>query len=180
MNKLQVPVSSRRGWFQTRPLTIVLAVAMSVAIVASPVAAAKPTHTEFTFSFINYAVTDLCAFPIYQDGTVNINQTDFVDKGGVLTRSDQHVVQQDTFHANGKILVGFPYTFNARILFDSSGNMTNFFIDGVLEKIRLPDGSLFVGAGRADFLDHPGVTILLSPDHGNPGNVAGFCAALAP
>ena len=31
-----------------------------------------------------------------------------------------------------------------------------------------------------EFADHPGATFLLSPDRGNQGNVAGFCAALSP
>jgi len=51
---------------------------------------------------------------------------------------------------------------------------------GAAEKIWLPDGSLFVSAGWIDFVDHPDATFVLSPDRGNPGNVAGFCAALAP
>jgi hypothetical protein len=51
---------------------------------------------------------------------------------------------------------------------------------GLAERIPLPDGSLFVSAGWVDFADHPGVDFLLSPDRGNPGNVAGFCAALSP
>jgi len=58
--------------------------------------------------------------------------------------------------------------------------VTHTFASGLVEKVPLPDGSLFVSVGRVDFVAHPGVEFILSPDKGNPGNVAGFCAALAP
>ena len=54
------------------------------------------------------------------------------------------------------------------------------FASGLVETIPLPDGSRFVSAGRTDFTQHPGVQFLLSPDMGNPGNLAGFRAALSP
>ena len=75
--------------------------------------------------------------------------------------------------------MGNPYVVNAEILFDNSGNVTHLYVTGIYEKIPLPDGSLFVSAGRADFTTH-GVGFLISPDKGNPGNLAGFCAALSP
>ena len=174
------PISLRRGRLILRHLTIVLAVALSTAIAVSPAAAAKPIQTTFTYSFTGFPVIGICAFPISLDGIVNISQTDFTDSSGALTRSRSHVVQQDTFYANGKTLLGSPYTFNAEILFDDSGTMTHFFASGVIEKIPLPDGSLFIAAGRVDFLNHPGPTFVLSPDKGNPGDVAKFCGALAP
>jgi hypothetical protein len=52
-------------------------------------------------------------------------------------------------------------------------------IDGLVEKVWLPDGSLFISAGRIDWMTHPGMFVL-SADKGYPGNIAGFCAALAP
>ena len=63
--------------------------------------------------------------------------------------------------------MGTPFTFNVEVLFDSDGNVTHNFASGLFETIPLPDGSLFVSAGRADFTQHPGVTFLLSPDMGN-------------
>jgi hypothetical protein len=96
-----------------------------------------------------------------------------------LTRIHQHFTEQDTFTAHGKTLVGIPYTANLEILFDSSGNVTHILASGVFEKIPLPDGSLFISAGRIDFAAYQGATFILSPDKGNPGNVAGFCAALS-
>jgi hypothetical protein len=40
--------------------------------------------------------------------------------------------------------------------------------------------SMFVSAGRLGWVLRPLPVFLLSPDKGNPGNVAGFCVALAP
>jgi hypothetical protein len=122
----------------------------------------------------------VCSFPINIDSTASGTEIDYFDAGGALTRVFIHRVEQDTFTANGKTLVGIPFAFNIEILFDSNGNVTSSFGNGLYEKIPLPDGSLFVSAGRADFAAHPGVGFLLSPDKGNPGNIAGFCAALAP
>jgi hypothetical protein len=125
-------------------------------------------------------LTDVCAFPINVDATFSGIETDFVDQSGALTRILIHQVEQDTFTANGRTLVGIPFTFNLEILFDSDGNVTHVFSSGLFETIPLPDGSLFISAGRADFTLHPGVSFLISPDMGNPGNIEGFCAALSP
>jgi len=131
----------------------------------------------FTFSIV---VTDVCAFPISVDGTISGTETDYVDESGALTRIFGHEVEQDTYTANGRTLVGTPFTFNEQVLFDSSGNVTHHFASGLLEKIPLPDGSLFISAGRLDFTQHPGVKFILSPDMGHTGDLAAFCAALSP
>jgi hypothetical protein len=78
----------------------------------------------FTFSIV---VTDVCAFPINVDGTISGTETDYVDESGALTRIFVHEVEQDTYTANGRTLVGTPFTFNEQVLFDSSGNVTHHF-----------------------------------------------------
>ena len=156
----------------------ILAMIFSFANVTAA-AAAAPTKTEFSFTSSS-VLTDVCSFPVHVDSTVSGFEIDFFNSSGELTRIYIHIVEQDTFTANGKTLTGIPFTFNIEVLFDNSGNVTNVFASGVVEKIPLPDGSLFVSAGRLDFAAHPGATFLLSPDKGNPGNVAGFCAALSP
>jgi len=173
-------VPARRGCLILKRLTIVVAVAASAAIFASLAAADKPTRTEFSGVTFTSVLTDVCEFPVTVESTISGFETDFFDKSGAVTRIFDHVVEQDTFTANGNTLVGIPFTFNVQVLFDSSGNVTNIFENGLVEKIPLPDGSLFVSAGRTDFANHPGAQFLLSPDNGNPGNVAGFCAALSP
>jgi hypothetical protein len=157
---------------------MIIGVAVGAAIFTPPAAAAEPTHYPFAFSF-QTVLTDVCSFPVNVDAAVSGTGIDYFDKSGALTRTFLHTVEQDTFTANGKTLVSLPYDVNIEILFDSSGNVTKFFASGVFSKILLPDGSLFVSAGRAEFVHH-GVIYLLSPDKGNSGNLAGFCAALAP
>jgi len=142
----------------------------------------RPVKSEYTETG-DAVLTDVCSFPVGVSWIVNATEIDFLDTSGAVTAVTKvylHRVEQDTFTANGKMLVGLPFTFNLEILFDSSGNPTHGYADGITEKIPLPDGSLFISAGRLDFAAHPGATFILSPDKGNPGNVAGFCAALAP
>ncbi len=177
---MQPSPSTRRGRFLLRCLVIVSIVAVSAAIFALPAAATAPVKYSFTFPF-TIVLTDICSFPITLDSTINATEIDYFDQSGTtLIRWDWHAEQQDTFTANGKTLVGLPYHYHLETLLDSNGNMTHQFGSGLFEKVPLPDGSLFIGAGRADFAAHPGVLIILSPDKGNPGNLAGFCAALAP
>ncbi len=110
-----------------------------------------------------------------QSGT----DTLFFDKDGNLTRVHGHVVEHDTFTANGKILTGLPYTFNVQVLFDpETGMVTNVFGSGVLSRVPLPKNDLFLTAGRWDFIA-AGTSFLVQPDVGAQGDIAGFCAALS-
>jgi hypothetical protein len=108
-------------------------------------------------------------------------EIDFFDQDGNLTMAQVHQVEQDVFTANGKTLVGLPYTFNLRALFDpETGDVTHVFASGIASRVPLPGGNFFLTAGRVDFAAHPGADFLLQPDVGAQGNIAGFCAALAP
>ncbi|MGZ6265642.1 MAG: hypothetical protein ACXWN4_01880 [Candidatus Limnocylindrales bacterium] len=86
---------------------------------------------------------------------------------------------QDTFSANGKTLTGTPFTFNIEARFDSDGNLKSLTAAGVVERVQLPDGSTFFSAGRVDYLAHPDVQFILTPDEGHSGDVPAFCAALS-
>jgi hypothetical protein len=163
-----------------RRLTVVFLVAVSAVIFALSAVADRPTRTPFEGVTFSSVLTDVCAFPINVDSTISGFEIDYVDHTGALTRISIHQVEQDTFTANGQTLVGTPYTVNTEVLFDSNGNVTHVFGSGQFETIPLPDGSLFISAGRADFTQHPGVAFLLSPDMGNSGNLEAFCAALSP
>jgi hypothetical protein len=90
-----------------------------------------------------------------------------------------HVVEQDVFSANGKSLTGVPFTFNIDVVFDSSGNVVHVFANGLVEKVPLPGGGLFITAGRVDFAAHGFPQFLITPDVGATVNLAGFCAALS-
>ena len=112
--------------------------------------------------------------------TFNGTERDFTDQNGNLTRIGFNFVEQDTFSANGHQLVGDPYRNLQQVLFDSNGNVTHDYATGVIERIQLPDGSLFLSAGRLDFVGHPGEAIVITPDQGLSGDIEAFCAALAP
>jgi hypothetical protein len=123
---------------------------------------------------------DVCPFPVDYIWTVQRTYMNmYFDNSGVLIKLTYHSVDQDTFTANGKTLVGMPFSYSGIMTFDSDGNAIYQFMNGVNEKIRLPDGSLFIAAGRYDWNDHPGEWLLLT-DKGNPGKLDKFCAALAP
>jgi hypothetical protein len=163
-----------------RTFLVFVAAVVATAVFVPAAAAAQPIKTPFSGVTFSSVLSGVCTFDVNVDATVSGFEIDFFDQNGNITEAYVHQVEQDTFTANGKTLTGIPYTLNLDVLFDSSGNITHVFSNGLVEKIPLPDGTLFVSSGRVDFVDHPGVTFVLSPDVGNPGNVAGFCAALAP
>jgi hypothetical protein len=154
--------------------------ALGVVGLAQPAAAAEPTRQDFTVTDTT-VLTDVCPFPVTVELTMTGTRIDFFDENGTLTRIELHSVEQDVFTANGKTLVGLPYTFNTHVLFDpQTGDVTHVYATGVVSRVPLPGGDLFLTAGRADFTAHPGAAFLLQPDVGAQGNLAGFCAALAP
>ena len=162
-----------------RFLIVLSFVLSALGISTSTALADKPPKYKYSWA-TTFSLTDVCSFDIKIDSTIAGTEIDFFDQSGDLTRIYMHQVEQDTFSANGKTLVGTPFTFNIQFLFDSDRNITHIYANGIVERIPLPDGSLFISAGRLDYMAHPGVYFILSPDHGNSGNIDAFCAALAP
>jgi hypothetical protein len=76
-------------------------------------------------------------------------------------------------------LTSVPFHYSQEVIFDADGNVTHVYSSGLVAKTRLPDGSMFVSAGRLDFVARD-ANFVLTPDVGTSGNIAGFCAALAP
>jgi len=176
----RAPSSARRAHHLRRGrLWSLVVVALGAAVFASAAAADTPTRTQYTSTFTT-VLTDVCSFPIALDSSANITETDFVNSSGDLTRVLVHVVEQDTFNANGNSLTGTPFTFNLDVRFDSGGVVTHVFANGIVEKVPLPDGSLFITSGRVDFAAHGFPLFLITPDVGATVNLAGFCAALSP
>jgi hypothetical protein len=150
-------------------------------VLAAPSSATADTPIKLPLDFTADDVfTDVLPFPVEIYSVVSGTQILYFDQNSALTRISIHVTEQDTFTANGKTLVGLPYTTNTELIFDSDGNLIHQYSAGNIEKIPLPDGTLFISAGRLDFEDHPDANFLLSPDEGNPGNVAALIAALSP
>jgi hypothetical protein len=150
------------------------------ALAIAPAAAVSQPTTSYPVHHVSAVLTDVCAFPVTVEGDSPGTERDFFDENGSLIRIEVHATEQDTFSANGKSLTGEPYTFNIRILLDSTGAIAHAFFDGVVEKVVLPDGSLFLAAGLVDFAAHGFPEALIAPDKGTSGKVEGFCAALAP
>lgn len=159
-----------------RPATVI-AVAGALSALA-PAAQATPPPRQYVVHSSTATTTDLCSFPVTVAGTVS---------GVVTTRDDGTTTtltvtgaEQDTISANGVTLTGMPYTFRLSLIIDdSTGNVVGGFSAGVVEKVRLPDGELFITAGRINQALHADQTITLIPDVGNTGNVAALCAALS-
>jgi hypothetical protein len=146
-------------------------------VLAHPAAAVEPTREPIDET-ATFVVTDICSFPVTITATLVGTETTFYDQSGEVTRIQIHVVEQDVFTANGETLTGLPYTFNIQVLFED-GEVTHVYASGVVARVPLPDGTVFLSAGRLDFAAHPGSEFRIVPDVGRSGDVAAFCAALA-
>jgi hypothetical protein len=150
---------------------------LQAGVLAHPAAAIEPTRVPIDETDI-YVVEDICSFPITITATVVGTETTFYDQSGEVTRIQIHVVEQDVFSADGESLTGLPFTFNIQVLFEG-GEVTHVYASGLVERVPLPDGTVFLSAGRLDFAAHPGSDFRIVPDVGRSGDVAAFCAALA-
>jgi hypothetical protein len=164
-----------------RRLAVLVVAAIVAATFASSAIAKPPTKSTGTFT-LDGDLTDVCPFAVAIHSTITLTEIDYFDQNDNLTRVYLHTVEQDVFTGitpNGKSLTGVPFEFNLQLLFNEQGEITHAYASGVVERIPLPDGTLFVSAGRLDFIAHPGAVFVLSPDVGNSGNIDAFCAALA-
>ena len=165
--------------WRSKALGVVTATAALLGMSATGASADRPEKAHFDFS-VEYTNTSLCGFPIEIVSQGSGFDIFFTDKAGELARIQGHVTAQDTFSANGVTLVGERYRASAQLLF-SDGDLVEYRLSGVLEKVRLPDGSTFMGAGRIDVLAAlgAGVDFLVEPDSGVVKNRNAFCAALS-
>jgi hypothetical protein len=161
-----------------RRLALLSLLALSATgVLAHPAAAIEPTRVPIDDIVIT-EVTDICSFPVTITATVVGTETTFYDQNGEVTRQQIHIVEQDVFSADGETLTGLPFTFNIQVLFED-GEVTHVYASGLVERVPLPDGTVFLSAGRLDFVAHPGAEFRIVPDVGRSGDVAAFCAALA-
>jgi hypothetical protein len=153
------------------------AVLAAAAVLVQSAAAVPPTRTDFGGSGdFPLAAGTLCSFSIdvhfAQEGTI----TRFFDDDGALIKEIAAGREQDTFSANGKTLVGDVYYFTFVSEFEN-GVRVDDHENGVAERVHLPDGGVFIVAGRVDVL---GGGFILSVDSGNSGNnLDAFCEALS-
>ena len=163
-----------------RRLSSLLALVGVLALSAASTANANPPTVHPFTGTGTVTVSGLCSFDVTVTFTFNGTERDFTDQNGNLTRIELNFVEQDTFTANGHQLVGDPFRNIQRVLFDANGNLIHDYETGVIERIPLPNGSVFHSSGRLDFVAHPGEVIVITPDHGLSGDIEALCAALAP
>src|SRR5262245_55798684 len=136
----------------TRCLTLAALVGVPMMALFAPGATADaPVKSGFTFSDTG-VLTDTCAFPVTIAATGSAVEMDFFDASGTLTSQILHAREQSTFSANGHSLTSVPFAYNVILRFDSSGTITDAVITGVIVKVPLPDGGLFISAGWVDYL----------------------------
>ncbi len=151
-----------------------------VGLSTSNALADRPEKLHLTLYPEPYTFEGVCEFPVTVTPVLDFDVIDFFDGNGKLIREADHFKEMDTFTANGKTLVSLPYQVNISVWFDSEMNLIKWTGSGVVVKIILPDGSLFVSAGRTDWLSHQDVPYILAPDRGTPVDLDRFCAELLP
>ena len=158
-----------------------LAICLALGLLAVPLTAAAkaPTMYRYTATPPDLTLSGVCTFDITIRSTIRTIEIDYVDANGALTRVYINGTEQDTFTGPGGSLTTYPYTYNLELRFNSTGEYTGFVASGVILRLRLPDGSLFLSAGRLNVLAHPGISFSFVPDLGHSGNLGAFCAALA-
>jgi len=156
-----------------------LSIVLGLLAVPVTAAAKSPTMLRYTQNPPALTLSGVCAFDITIHATVQTTEFDYFDGSGTLTRIYFHATEQDTFTGPGRSLTTIPYTYNFELRFDSSGEFTAVVVSGVVLQLRLPDGSLFLSAGRINVLAHPGISFSFVPDVGHSGNLDALCAALA-
>ena len=165
----------------SRMTSLVCALTFAAGVLASAATADTPVKQPFDITY-SAVMTGYCAFGVDVVTHATGYRIDFLDDNGTVLRRFIHQLNADTFRANGKTLTSLPFTFDVEQTFDSAGAVTHSLVSGIIEMIPLPDGSLFISAGRADFqVGLPGIGgHLLTPYDGHTGDIAAFCAALAP
>jgi hypothetical protein len=155
-------------------------VVLGCALFAASALATPPEKVHWSYTGQGISVVlpapALCEFDVTLTVLVlEIDETSFYDGEHQLIMFHQHFVEQDAFtnEKNGKILIGELYTTNDATRWEN-GIPGKTFIEGVMQKVRLPDGSWYMLAGRLQWIEG----IVLAPDHGTLKNVEGFCAAL--
>jgi len=156
----------------------VFVVVCAMAVVQAA-AAVPPTSLTLTNSGTQtIPAGELCAFPVQFGFSWTRTFTTFFNDDGSIRARHSYGPEQDTFSANGKMLVGDPYQVNILRTFES-GVPVGASSQGVVERVRLPDGGVYIVAGYGDLLSFGGGAFF-TVDRGNSGNnVDAFCAALS-
>ncbi len=160
-----------------RRLLVVSILVMGVITVFIPNAAA--TTQTVTKIDVTIVLTDSedCSFPFSATEHITGTRIRFFDATGALVKAVYQLSEQDTFSSNGKSLTGDEYSYNLAFSVEN-GLITDAVINGVGERILLPDGALFFSAGV--FLSVEDLLFPFTPAHGLSPDINALCAALSP
>lgn len=160
---------------RTSRVTLAVATLVIAFLAFAPAASANSVvHGQYVEP-ATLQLTEVCAFPVTLDSVTWINETDNFAKDGSLVVA-WTARGQSTYSANGKTLVGEPATSRMTAVLDPEGNLVGGSIAGVIERLRLPDGTVFISAG---LVRNPSGVFVLAPDRGISGDVSALCAGLA-
>ena len=161
-----------------RRVTLVTASALvAVALWSGSASAVPPTRqsVDDTFSFVE---SSFCPFPVLIEGRNVARLLLFRDRSGQLTHINIHGTEELTYSANGSTLVAEPFPYNFHLVFGSDGQLEHQYVTGLVLRVPLPDGTMFLSAGRLDFEDiEEGFAV--RPQVGKSGDVEALCAALS-
>ncbi len=160
-----------------RKLACVLAVLVAAVTSPGTAAAAPPTREPFDFSG-TVSIENLCSFPVTWTYHLFGTQTTFFNEEGEVTMILAHVTEEDILSANGKTISSVPYTNEQKFVFDETGELIHIYAAGLVVKIPLPDGTLFISSGRLDFVAH-NFEAVFTPDVGVSGDIEALCSFLA-
>jgi len=163
-----------------RLVGLAFAAATVMGVLAANAAADAPSITRGgSFTVPVHPLSGVCAFDLMSGATVNYTERDYVDSSGALARSAYHIVERDTFAAHGVTLTSDWMDSNFEWRFDASGNPTTVTYNGIIERVHLPGGGVFISAGRIDYSADGFPDFVLTPDHGGSHDLDAFCATLA-
>ena len=149
-------------------------------VFVSTAAAGPPEKSEFSNVAFSSVLSGVCPFDVNVQSVISGFEIDYFDGAGNIVRAQIHQVEQDTFTANGKTLTGIPFTFNLDLSDRQQWRRHECRRHRACREDRAAGREPLRQRGMGRFRRSSGRGFLLSPDRGNPGNVAGFCAALVP
>ena len=160
-----------------RTTVCALAVFALLAVVGASAASANaPVITHYPNTTLSNPDMGICASPVALTWTLsNWSSTEFFDRNGNPTSTHWKFFEQDTFTGPQLTLTGDKYSLEVVWTYDSDGEVTHVYGDGVLEKLALPGGHGFwISVGRGDFVS----SLPLEPEVGHTPDIAALCAAL--
>ncbi len=155
-----------------------LALALGSTSIATASAAGRAEQYSGDWTSPTTEETGLCPFRVSVTSHIVFNGVNRYDAAGNYVQTEESDVERDTFSTPGHTLVSDPYRYNTHFRLDADGNITVLTATGHVLKVTLPSGTVFMSAGRIDWLTHSG-GFAITPDVGRSGSLDAFCAALS-